>query len=86
MKLRPQVCLAGDFAIRIGDVAREMYIVHKGRLRVITPDLEATVKDLPLDDETVRSVLGCRQLPHAEPLFLTWLHVLCVACAAHAED
>ena len=55
LKLRPQVCLAGDFVIRVGDLAREMYIAHRGRLRVIAPHQEQIVKDQPMETETVRA-------------------------------
>ncbi len=57
LKLRPQVCLAGDFVIRVGDLAREMYIAHRGRLRVIAPHQERLVKNLPMEDEMVSQQL-----------------------------
>ena len=33
-RLRPQVCLEGDFVIRSGDLARDMFFLHKGRVEI----------------------------------------------------
>jgi hypothetical protein len=33
--LKPLVCLPGDFVVRTGDIAEEMFFISKGRVRVL---------------------------------------------------